>query len=526
MSPSHFAKHCGWAGSHWLKTFALVLLVLAAGACSSLPDSSHVAPTYSLPAAEDGPLKELAAGFVQQHPQGHSGFSLISRADEAMHARLALIDSATTSLDLQYFIWSDDTAGDLLFERLMQAADRGVRVRVLVDDFGLSASSKGLSIASKHPNLSIHVFNPIPGRDGVIRSMFSWLSSFQELNRRMHNKLMIADKQVAIVGGRNIGDAYFGLSDKYNFVDLDVLVIGQVIPELASAFDEYWNDPIVFPAEAFTDSVDPKTHQKFRTWLRERVNKGAERQSLYPIEVQEWGPWLTQRSKGWLSGKGYFMQDDPVAIDGENLRLVDMLAYMSQPSEHELILASPYLIPVDNFLDALAEKAERGIEVHLITNSLGSNNHTIAHSHYRKYREDILATGARLYEFNHQPDTEVQSLAEPELGTAKFISFHTKTMVADGRRSFVGSLNFDPRALVINTENGLLIDSEPVAVAIRDYLLKMKAPENAWQLQYQQDGKIIWRGADGQVLERQPAQGTGQRVKDSLYRWIPIESQL
>jgi putative cardiolipin synthase len=214
-----------------------------------------------------------------------------------------------------------------------------------------------------------------------------------------------------------------------------------------------------------------------------------------------------------------------VQIDGRDYRLVDMIAYFADPAEHEFILSTPYLIPVGDFLKVIKEEVAEGLRVRILTNSLSSTNHTLVNSHYNKYRLPILETGVELLEFRHQPSAGMRALADVEPIEAPFVSLHAKVLVSDRRRCFIGSLNFDPRALIINSENGLLIESPALAEKLTDILEEMMASRNAWKLALKEDNSIVWKSGDT-ILTGQPSRGFFQSITDFLGRLLPIEGQL
>ena len=510
------------------KVIALWLLGIVAllgSGCATLPPRPDVALESALEPAATGEIRELSDRFRLHQQPGKSGFKLLVDAKDSMEARLALIDLAQRSIDIQTFIWSGDAAGTLLFDRLLQAADRGVRVRIIVDDIWFAQTTKNLAALNVHPNLEIRLFNPNPMRDDTIGSVFSFLASFQELNRRMHNKLMIVDNLALIGGGRNIGDPYFGLSSTYNFVDIDVLAVGPVIAEASKAYDAYWNHRAVYPVKGFSDLLPAETLDELRTAIAEILDEYGAQLSSYPLDRQNWRSWSAELSRQLVAGTAHFLQDDPVHIDGKSYRLVDMIAYLKDPAEEEFLLATPYLIPVGPFLDILQEGVDDGIRVRILTNSLGSTNHTLVNSHYKKYRRSILETGTELHEFHHAPPERIRSLADVEPITSEFVSLHAKVFISDARRCFIGSLNFDPRALVINSENGLLIDSEELGTELTDFLEDIMSADSSWQVTLDPDDRLIWQ-TTSETTYSQPGRNFWQRITDFFGRLLPIESQL
>lgn len=515
-------------GPHYMLTgkriILLVLFALLLQSCASLPPRPDLPYEPALAPTSSGRIAELSERVSEKFAEGESGFKLLIDSWEAYATRLALIDLATSAIDLQYFIWKGDAAGLLLFDRLIQAADRGVKVRIIVDDIWLSASARDFSAMNLHPNLEIRIFNPIPS-DDTISATFHYLNSFKKYNRRMHNKLMIVDNHVAVAGGRNIGNEYFGLGKKFNFLDIDVLAIGPLSKECSDAFDTYWNDNAVYPPKDSNSELSETELDEISNEITQSLRLHFSRLRSYPLHFQSWSSLLDKLEKKLVPGEGYLLQDDPVQIDGRDYRLVDMISYFSQPTRRELIVSTPYLIPVDDMLERMGKIVESGAEIKIITNSLESTNHTLVNSHYKKYRRPILETGTRLYEFRAQPADIIRTHADVEPVVSPFISLHAKTMVSDSSSCFIGSLNFDPRALVINTENGLLIESEILAGQLSHFLNELLEPDNAYHLTINESNTLEWNSIDGTTAS-QPSRGLGQRIADFLGWLLPVEDQL
>ena len=440
----------------------LGLLVLVISGCTTLPAAPPQAVVNSLPPAATGVITETSDRISRDLADDESAYLLLSRNDDALNWRLALADHATTAIDAQYFIWQNDETGHLLFDRLLRAADRGVSVRLLVDDIWFAANDEVIAAISNHPNFDIKIFNPGYARHKVSGAL-EFLAKFRELNRRMHNKLYIVDNRIAIVGGRNIGNPYFGLSEKYNFRDLDVMTTGPVVEEISEAFDDYWNTELAYPGHLMSDKVSVDDLDAVRDGVKEYLAKHGTLLTSYPLLPRDWSVEMEQLTRHMKSGEGHFLQDDPVMTDGEELKLFDMLDILATPAHKELIVVSPYFIPVSGMLEGMSELNDEGVQLKVLTASLASNNHTSAHSHYKKYRRRILDTGAELYEFRHDPSPAISTQANVPPVTASFISLHVKALVGDRQRCFIGSLNLDPRALEINTENGLYIESPELA---------------------------------------------------------------
>ncbi len=507
---------------YWVVLLGGILLL---GGCTTLPKPPLLEEVHALPPAQSGVMSEVSIQFARDHAGDESGFLNLSNSEEALNYRLALIDEATTSIDAQYFIWQNDEVGILLFNRLLNAADRGVKVRLLVDDMVFAPKDRTVAALTLHHNVDIKIFNPGNVRNSTLGSMFDFVANFKRLNRRMHNKLLVVDNQIAVVGGRNIGNAYFGLSKKYNFRDLDVLVVGAVLPELSLAFDTYWNNDLSYPGGTMSIDATIEDIDHLRTEIESYLEENSQYLTSYLLLPSVLRERLKRLPELLVAGKAHFLQDEPVLIGGDKYRLLDMLEYVSQPSQQELIVVSPYLIPTDAFLENIHQRVLAGVRVKILTPSLGANNHTAAHSHYKKYRKTFLKNGVQLYEMKHDLPDKVRDVSDVYPVQSKFTCLHIKSMVADRKRCFVGSLNIDPRALELNTENGLYIESPELCGALADQFDALMSPETAWRVLVNEDNQLRWESDEGTV-SNQPARGFGQRIGDFFFRIIPMESQL
>jgi putative cardiolipin synthase len=501
---------------------ALGSAILAAGCATSSVDKPV---SHALPLASSGVVVRTANSLAARHGRTKSSFRLLENNREALDWRLALADSAHSSIDCQYFLWHADHSGRLLLSRLLQAADRGVRVRVLVDDFLLKAKDRDIAALSRHPNLEIRIFNPAKLRRTMVGGGAEFLLNFSELNRRMHNKTFTADNAISIVGGRNIADAYFGLDEKYNFRDLDTLVAGPVVPEISAGFDLYWNSARATPGDEIgwgnsggdLDAV----RSKYGAIIREGEN-GALKE--IPIPPRNWSREFARLPSRTVSGRATFLQDTAEESDDDR-RLVRNLFSADQAPKRELLVATPYLIPLKTGMERLRQWRAAGVEVKIVVPTLAANNHTAAHSHYKKYRKGILESGARLYEYRHDPSEASRRFADTPPVRGGFVSFHLKALVIDRRRCFIGSLNLDPRAMEINTESGLLVDSPQLAGQLADVLEDLAKPENSWELSLDARNKLLWTSATG-TRTSPPARGAKQRFADFFTRMLPVEGQL
>ena len=479
-------------------------------------------PTTALDATTEGLPFEIASWV--EGGDTTSAFALVPRADDALKARLALIDSATSSLDIKYFIWKGDASSRLVFGRLLDAVARGVRVRILIDDLNLVANDAELAALDAVDGLSIRIWNPSKRRS-LVGTLADYAEAFDSMNKRMHNKMVLADGHVGLIGGRNIADEYFGLTNKYNFLDLDVIVAGPVIGEIADAFDQYWGADLSVPASAI-DEPDPVFD--FEEFARAEHDFDASDAALlgaFPIEGRDWRPWFERVRDRWHLGTARYLQDAPVAAGEEDERLADIIDRFAIQVESELDLVSAYLLPNERMLTTMRDIAAGGVRVRVVTGTQESVNHTAAYAHYRKDRRRILDTGAELYEIDGQPSPEVRRAADTAPAAGKYVAIHLKGMVADRRECFIGSLNLDPRAMDINTEGGLLVLSEGLGAELAEMVDRLVSPENGWHVREGADGDLEWHGK-GRIESRSPDRGGVQEAMARVFGVIPIRSQL
>ena len=514
----------------------IALTVLGAAACATVSVSDgELAERFAREPAETGAVHEFASVARPSGEGPQSGVKLIARNDAALEWRLALIDSAEVSIEIQSFIWNRDFAGKLVFERLLAAADRGVQVRILIDDIFLTYPGRFIAALSSHENLEIRIFNPIPARRTTAGKALGFAANFRQMNRRMHNKLFIADGQVAIVGGRNIGNGYFGLSRDYNFRDLDVLTVGPELGVMRDSFDAYWNSRYAVPggrlhgpgddaggdAGAYGNGGRDGDLSRARERLRDRVSGTPKKDAVVLLSMQPetlFAYGLTQM----VPARVTHIHDHP--YNRSDRSVSGALNEFFLRGHETLLLVTPYLVPDDEFLEVLALLHERGTEVQALVPSMASNNHTIVHSQYRKSRAELLERGVVLYEYKHQPGGTARGYVDWQSFQARFVSLHMKAVLAAGSGAFVGSFNLDPRALRINTENALIVESKQFAEQLANLLDPMLSPGQSWLVRRTNPG-FVWQSADGEV-GRQPARSLIQRFADALFRLLPLRGQL
>jgi putative cardiolipin synthase len=510
-------------------------------ACSSLRTHFVKQPSSALPAATDTPSTRYIAAEVGKRGQ-QSGFRLLTRSSNALMSRVALADHARHSLDLQYYIFANDATGRLLAQRLLAAADRGVRVRLLLDDLGLTDQGAMLDALDAHANIEVRVFNPLNTREAsTLSKVGQFLLEGQRLNRRMHNKSFIADNSAAIIGGRNIGDGYFDANDDTNFRDLDLLAIGPVVAEASRVFDDYWNSDAAYPVTAFDNSRD--THADLAT-LRTALARDARvfAQSDYAqatLEELPDGPSADRRGQ-WFWGAAVVVADQPEKIDMRedvpSLRIGPQLKTMVDSAQSEVFMTSPYFVPGDTGTTFLTALAGRGVRTQVLTNSLAASDEPAAHAGYANYRQRLLEGGIELYELRPAPGPGGAAQPVTARGTSSGVSLHAKALVVDRRQVFIGSLNMDPRSRLLNTEMGVIVDSVALAQAVRQYFDSAILPANSFHVVLQavpgskpQDRKMEWLWTDhdkDMSEERDPAVSESRRLEVLVLKMLPIEGLL
>jgi putative cardiolipin synthase len=505
---------------------ALALFAVGCAAltgCTALPERVPLVPEYALAPAERGELAARASPIEAELRAGESAHWLLDRNDLAFTARLALADEAEATLDVQYFIWQDDASGQLLAGRLLAAADRGVKVRLLIDDFSVSTARGEILQLDAHPRVEVRTFNPWRTRDSRLGTALEFLLRPRVLNRRMHNKTYVADGRFAIVGGRNIGDRYFGIHAPFVQDDLDVLVAGPVVAAVTATFDEYWNSDYTYPATLFRR--DPRPRQPIdvtRVEIGTVVAREAERLQAFSLQPTDWTEYLAALAGSFAAAKAEIYYDSPEILDFDRPRLYERFKGLVASAEREVLISSPYFIPDREFRDILRDLVARGVRVAVVTNSLATNNHVVAHTGYRRWRRAVLASGVELYEL--RADAEALALYVTPPAAPAALGLHTKAVVVDRQRVFIGSPNVDPRSMVLNTEIGVASDGAELAARLAALVLRDMAPANAWRVTMDDDGWLRWSSGD-EELRRQPAKGFRQRATEFLLNVLPLKKQ-
>ncbi|EDQ01350.1 phospholipase D family protein [Shewanella benthica] len=501
----------------------IMLLIATLTGCSSLPEEiQHTSEPFVTKTSST--LSRLTDNYrPEQSTQGQSAVLLQDTGWDALAQRLALIETAEHSIDIQYYIWNSDASGHYLASRLLAAAERGVRVRVMLDDINLNEREKLLAALNLHPQIEIRIFNPIPSRRGFVKWL-NLLSDFSRLNRRMHNKSFTVDGVLSIVGGRNIGDEYFDLSDEVNFRDRDVLVMGTVVTAIQASFGQYWNSRWSYPVSLFTDKVSADLP------LSDKV--AAPHYKNFPPLPE--GNKIAHRflkdllaEMSWV--QAYFVADRPVPIDEDNTSepkaTARLLAELADQSNQEILLESAYLIFDDRQLEALQRLTSNGIEVKALTNSMASNDLVTNHSGYAGRRQDMLNHGIQLFEL--KPDTKLCEESTRDLSKCApttAYGLHAKAVVFDRQVAVVGSFNFNLRSTYLNTESLLVIENKHIAETLADDIEQAMSEDNSWRLNLHED-KLRWYSGS-KIWEVEPETDLSERIKSYLLQLLPIEKYL
>jgi putative cardiolipin synthase len=425
-----------------------------------------------------------------------SGFLPLANGIDAFVARMALADAADRTLDLQYYIFHGDFTGKLILDSIVRAADRGVRVRILVDDTTAKGRDVGIATIATHPHIEVRVFNPSAGRSSA-SWMFSAAADFDRINHRMHNKMFVADNQAGVVGGRNIGDEYFSAREGVNFADLDLLAVGPVVQDISRSFDQYWNSTWAYPIQALHKTIaDPSALEKGRQELA--AHRAAAEDTVYARRLRESDLMksLMDRKLPLIWASARVLVDQPEKAAGTDstvgsVKLGSQLWPIVEAARSELIISSPYFIPGKEGMKFFEELRKNGVRVRIVTNSFAGNDVAIVHSGYARYRKGLLKIGVELHEL--KPSLAAASEQERSMFGSSGASLHAKSFVIDRERVFVGSLNLDPRSVDLNTELGIIVESRELANVIAEKFEVLVQPLYSYRLELDpSDGDLVW----------------------------------
>jgi cardiolipin synthase C len=508
----------------------LFLLVLCLGAaliepCSALPPLGNRTVSTAFTDTSATRLGRAVSPLARAHP-GVSGIYPLRDARDAFAARFLLAQAAERTLDVQYYIWRKDMSGTLLFKALLEAAERGVRVRFLIDDNSTSGLDATLAALDSHPNIEVRLFNPLAIRRP---RALGYLADPSRMNRRMHNKSFTADNQATIVGGRNVGDEYFGATEGVVFADLDVIAVGPVVNAVSGEFDRYWASPSSYPIDRLVPPASAAQTAKIAS-AASRIERdpaavaymAALRSSAFVRELVEGTlplEWTVTR----------MISDDPAKALGragrETLLPYQLKTLFGAPAAR-VDLVSPYFVPTAAGVGTFVAWAERGVKIRVLTNSLEATDTAAVHSGYAKWRKALLAAGITLYELRSSPGIPRET--DAGLAGSSGSSLHAKTFSVDGSRVFVGSFNFDPRSAKLNTEMGFVIDSPELARQIAATFDSI-VPMNAYEVRLSASGRLVWIERRDGVLRRhdtEPGTSVWRRAKVWFLSKLPIERLL
>lgn len=495
----------------------LILLAAAAG-CQTVARSVPAAPSFAVQAEPGGAVGQLAAQAMRDARPGQSALVLLATGEDALDARLMLIAQAQRSIDLQYYIFRPDSSGQALAAALQQAAARGVRVRLLLDDWGTRPDDAALQRLAADPFFEVRLFNPLAYPQAPALSL---LLDFERGQRRMHNKLLVADGRAAITGGRNVGDEYFARRREFAFADVDVLAFGPVVPEMAAGFDRYWNDPATAAITPPAPPRAPATSSSDAAPMQDAAGPSAGRQDRFAER-------LRSDALRRFVGPATAVQDLPGKVDPARPQERSVLGHEIAPvmgsPRSELLIVSPYFVPGEGGVEQLRTLAARGVRVTVVTNSLAATDVPAVHAGYARYRAALLRAGVEIFEV--RADAVGRRPTRTRAGSSR-VSLHAKLMVVDRSRTFVGSMNIDPRSLRLNTENGVVVDSAELAEEFVQGV-RRDLPRDAWRVHL--DGSALrWTGLqDGAevALASEPQAGLWLRLSTFLMSWLPIEELL
>jgi cardiolipin synthase C len=411
----------------------------------------------------------------------------------------------------------------LLASRLLAAANRGVKIRLLLDDFSVSSHPGVVMQLDAHPRVEVRVFNPWATRGSRFGSAMEFLARPRELNRRMHNKTYIADNHVAMIGGRNIGDRYFGLYGPFVQNDLDVLLAGELVGDVTTSFDRYWNSSHSYPVALFRRSREAlQDIATTETQVAATLAGEAERLQAFPSQRADWSEFFEGLTGTFAAGPAELYVDSPDIWSADQARLYPHFKALVADAQREVLISSPYFIPDLELVGILRTLRSRGVRVAILTNSLATNNHVVAHTGYKRWRRVVLGFGVEIYEL--RADAEALGFYVTPPATPQILGLHTKAVVVDKEFAFIGSPNVDPRSMVLNTEIGIVADSEELSRRVAALIERDMAPENSWRVTIDEEGWLTWSSGT-QSVARQPAKSFRQRAVEFLLNLLPLKKQ-
>lgn len=516
-------------GSHRFVLVGLLAATVLLTGCATIREDFVAQPSRAFDLPRETTLGRAHVAGEKRH-DGQSGFRLLNNGVSALLSRAALIDVAERSIDIQYYIFDADDTGLFLLDRLLAAADRGVRVRMILDDYLIGFDDATLARIDAHPNIEVRLFNPYPDRRWP--RALQMMVHLDRLGRRMHNKIFVVDGQMGVMGGRNISNHYFEGEGESNFRDVDLLATGPVMRQAAAIFDEFWNSRIVVPVAAFGD-VGTATTDALDAWRATAAAYGP--RDEYARRKPEFvGRVLS--GEGLIWAKAIAIGEPPVRqAEGAakaSSEIARAHAIARQNAKREALYATAYFVPGTRGAELLAQVAARGVRVRVLTNSLAATDVVAVHSGYAPYREELLAGGVELYEY--RPEAPRPEPAGHRLRVGRSESaLHAKVAIYDRERVWVGSANFDPRSRRLNTEAGMMIESAELAERILSSLERDLGPAHSWRLALDSGAepgrRVVWNGErDGKPFSTslEPDAGMWRQLSVGFYQLLGIEDLL
>jgi putative cardiolipin synthase len=514
-------------------------------ACATRPPATAFdrPVTHALPATENTPLRAALAPLEAAHPD-ESGFRVLSSGTDALQMRIALARAATKTLDMQYYIANEDTTGKLLLGAALYAADHGVRVRMLVDDLNFKDIDRIMAGLNSHSNIEIRVFNPFgSAREGVFERTTNLFTQIGHFTRRMHNKAMIADNQLAIVGGRNLGDEYFSASEVLQFRDIDVLAAGPITADVSASFDDYWNSSLAYPLRVLNkQKFDAKELDQTRDDLRRHWRTNADPYNAKPLNATPLAAQISSRQLGLTWAHAEFKADEPEKIENPSPDYVSpplkRLGELIKDAHKDFLIVSPYFVPHEAGVKALSELTQRGVRVAILTNSLAATDAVAVQAGYSPFRVPLLKQGVELYEFRPRQETPAAGFA----GSRSRASLHAKTFMIDRRILVIGSMNLDPRSANLNTELALVIHSPQLAAQVADIFDRAIEPQQSYRVTLADDAQLaylrsigaplsplVWTDVENGVRRTyifDPQAGLYRNALTGLFSLLPVNAEL
>ncbi len=500
------------------RLFLICGLLLTVLGCTYVPFDTPRTPSRAL--TPDGTQAERIVTELTGNDSQNLAMAPLFDGNDALGARLRMIETAESSIDLQTFLIKPDLAGSLIWLALYSAAERGVKVRLLFDDVFTTARDDQIATLNAHPNVEIRVFNPLSRNSPVA---VNFLLDFGRVNRRMHNKVLITDGSFAILGGRNIADEYYSIGTKYDFADFDLFVAGKAVQELSESFDIYWNDGWSLPIAAFDDGDIVPLNEAYKQFQNRTLDEEV---SVYDRALGS--SYLRQLQSGQVHvhfGHVRTVTDNPSKLRNRPgigpFAVGDAFYNILGRASQSVTVVTPYFIPENYGAEFFEGLVNKGVEVTIVTNSLASTNHPYTHGHYARYRDRLLRAGVKIAEVR----ADVPSLVD---GVETPLTLHTKITLIDETYVFVGSANVDPRSIRQNSEIGLVIDSPSLAKEISAQL-DAAVPIYTYRVTQSDNGKTQWEylaSSEGKTLTKEPSAGLWRKLVAKISSWLPIEKQL